>query len=117
MLCTKSTHRVLTFDSTSLLDDVHHKSTTKSSGNGRLAVGMGIGGSLIILVCGLQLVWSKILLKKKEREEISSDYEDSTVHDLIIDDDFEKGIITSGPRKFPYSELAHATSDFPRKKS
>ncbi|KAM1527035.1 hypothetical protein ACFXTH_016521 [Malus domestica] len=78
---------------------------------------MGIGGSLIILVCGLQLVWSKILWKKREREEISSDYEDSIVHDLIIDDDFEKGIITSGPRKFPYSELAHATSDFPRKKS
>ncbi|CAN6539625.1 unnamed protein product [Malus baccata var. baccata] len=100
------------FNSTSLLDDAHHKSTTKSSRNGRMAVGMGIGGSLIILVCGLQLVWSKILWKKREREEISSDCEYPSGLDLIMDDDFEMGIITSGPRKFSYSELAHATSDF-----
>ncbi|KAM0968095.1 hypothetical protein ACFX2I_016454 [Malus domestica] len=77
-----------------------------------MAVGMGIGGSLIILVCVLQLVWSKILWKKREREEISSDCEYPSGLDLIMDDDFEKGFITSGPRKFSYSELAHATSEF-----
>ncbi|XP_020409515.1 L-type lectin-domain containing receptor kinase IX.1 [Prunus persica] len=92
------------FSSTSLGDrdtNSNRKSGNKSIG---LAVGLGIGGCAV-LVGGLG--WF-IMWKKRERAGESSDEDHPMVHELI-DDEFEKG---AGPRKFSYSELARATSNF-----
>ncbi|KAI5333137.1 hypothetical protein L3X38_023267 [Prunus dulcis] len=81
----------------------NRKSGNKSIG---LAVGLGIGGCAV-LFGGLGLGWF-IIWKKRERARESSDEDHPMVHELI-DDEFEKG---AGPRKFSYSELARATSNF-----
>ncbi|BBH01735.1 Concanavalin A-like lectin protein kinase family protein [Prunus dulcis] len=99
------------FSSTSLGDrdtNSNRKSGNKSIG---LAVGLGIGGCAV-LFGGLGLGWF-IMWKKRERARESSDEDHPMVHELI-DDEFEKG---AGPRKFSYSELARATSNFEREKS
>ncbi|KAI5333155.1 hypothetical protein L3X38_023285 [Prunus dulcis] len=79
------------FNSTSLLDE-----SANDNINIGLAVGLGVGGCLI-LFAGLVLFWKKGGLRKSEEEPI------------VVDDEFDKG---TGPTKFPYNELALATSDF-----
>ncbi|KAM1356762.1 hypothetical protein ACFX13_031569 [Malus domestica] len=69
-----------------------------------LLIGLGIGGSLI-LVCGLGLVWFILCKKRKAVEE----HGENLFVNNLIDEEIEKG---TGPRKFSYSELAQATSNF-----
>ncbi|KAI5333140.1 hypothetical protein L3X38_023270 [Prunus dulcis] len=73
-----------------------------------LAIGISIAG-FAVLVGGLGLVW--FILRKKRGTGDPSD-EDPMVNELK-DDEFEKG---AGPRKFSYSELAQATSNFSEEK-
>ncbi|CAL2253974.1 unnamed protein product [Prunus armeniaca] len=80
----------------------NRKSRNKSIG---LAVGLAIGGCAV-LFGGLVLI--RLVMWKKRETTFESSDEDPIVHELI-DDEFEKG---AGPRKFSYSELAQATSNF-----
>ncbi|CAB4277449.1 unnamed protein product [Prunus armeniaca] len=80
----------------------NRKSRNKSIG---LAVGLAIGGCAV-LFGGLGLI--RLVMWKKRETTFESSDEDPIVHELI-DDEFEKG---AGPRKFSYSELAQATSNF-----
>ncbi|XP_062017637.1 L-type lectin-domain containing receptor kinase IX.1-like [Rosa rugosa] len=99
------------FDSTSLVDEnstsilpeprVKPKSGNDSVG---LVVGLVVGGG-VILAGVLGLVWFFFCKKRGAGE---NDDEDPMVYDSI-DDEFEKG---TGPRKFAYSKLARATSNF-----
>ncbi|WRX16635.1 Protein kinase domain - like 10 [Theobroma cacao] len=67
-----------------------------------LAVALGVAGAL---VGGIFLVWLASLYRKK----FGRDEENGHVIDEEIDDEFERG---TGPRKFSYDELAHATDNF-----
>ncbi|XP_008226463.1 PREDICTED: L-type lectin-domain containing receptor kinase IX.1-like [Prunus mume] len=91
------------FNSTSLVD----RHEVKSGNDNRigLIIGVSIGGCAVVLVGVLGLVWF-ILWKKRDGGE-SSD-ENPMVNELI-DEEFEKRV---GPRKFSYSELVCATSNF-----
>ncbi|BFG29145.1 hypothetical protein CerSpe_154190 [Prunus speciosa] len=80
----------------------NRKSRNKSIG---LAVGLGIGGCAVMFG-GLGLI--RLVMPKKRETTVESSDEDPIVHELI-DNEFEKG---AGPRKFSYSELAQATSNF-----
>ncbi|KAK9938008.1 hypothetical protein M0R45_014771 [Rubus argutus] len=71
-----------------------------------LAFGLTVGGFLT-LVGVLALVWFIFCRKHKETGESSDD--DTWVLNDSIPEDFEKG---TGPRKFSYNELAHATGNF-----
>ncbi|KAK9938026.1 hypothetical protein M0R45_014787 [Rubus argutus] len=75
------------------------------NGNSALVVGLVVGGG-VILVGGLG--WVGFVLCRKRGAEERDDDEDPMVFDSI-DDEFEKG---TGPRKFAYSVLARATSNF-----
>ncbi|XP_021801931.1 L-type lectin-domain containing receptor kinase IX.1-like [Prunus avium] len=109
-------HKIISwnFNSTSLGDTTDNTSPSpiprtnpnRKSGNKsiRLGVGLGVGGCAVFFG-GLGLVCF-IMWKKRETAGESSD--EDMVHELI-DDEFEKG---AGPRKFSYSELARATSNF-----
>ncbi|QCD76601.1 Legume lectin [Vigna unguiculata] len=65
-----------------------------------LEVGVGIAATFLILGLVCVLMWKKRVKGKKE---------DSTILDLSMDDEFQKGI---GPRRFCYKELASATKNF-----
>ncbi|XP_021802477.1 L-type lectin-domain containing receptor kinase IX.2-like, partial [Prunus avium] len=80
----------------------NRKSRNKSIG---LTVGLAIGGCAVMFG-GLGLI--RLVMWKKRETTVESSDEDPIVHELI-DDEFEKG---AGPRKFSYSELAQATSNF-----
>nr|XP_017253382.1 PREDICTED: L-type lectin-domain containing receptor kinase IX.1-like [Daucus carota subsp. sativus] len=66
-----------------------------------LVVGLAVGGFVLVCAAGIYLI-----LKKKKREEIENTIQ---VEDDFMDGEFEKGI---GPKKFSYSALAMATSNF-----
>ncbi|KAK9938029.1 hypothetical protein M0R45_014789 [Rubus argutus] len=105
------------FDSTSLVDESkvppepsgQSPSVKPKSGNGNvgLVVGLVVGGS-VIMVGGLGWVWFVFCKKRGAGESDDDNDEDPMVYDSI-DDEFEKG---TGPRKFAYSVLARATSNF-----
>ncbi|XWS39805.1 hypothetical protein CRYUN_Cryun18bG0086000 [Craigia yunnanensis] len=67
-----------------------------------LAAGLGVAGAL---VGGMVLVWLVSLHRKK----FGKDEDNGHVIDEEIDDEFERG---TGPKKFSYNELAHATGNF-----
>ncbi|KAK9907850.1 hypothetical protein M0R45_000037 [Rubus argutus] len=98
-------HKIKTWSFSSTL--VHHRSSHKT-GNGminvRLVVGLSIGGCIIILVSGLGLI--RFRFWKKEQAGESDGVEDPMEINDSIDEEFERA---TGPRKFSYSELAHAT--------
>ncbi|BFG29156.1 hypothetical protein CerSpe_154300 [Prunus speciosa] len=89
------------FNSTSRIDE-----NARNGINIGLVVGLVVGGC-VLLVGGFCLVWF-IFWKKGGTGESSDNDEDPMINDPI-DDEFEKG---AGPRKFSYSELARATSNF-----
>ncbi|KAK9937997.1 hypothetical protein M0R45_014760 [Rubus argutus] len=101
-------HKIKTWSFSSTL--VHHRSSHKT-GNGminvRLVVGLSIGGCIIILVSGLGLI--RFRFWKKEQAGESDGVEDPMEINDSIDEEFERA---TGPRKFSYSELAHATGNF-----
>ncbi|XP_044508787.1 L-type lectin-domain containing receptor kinase IX.1-like [Mangifera indica] len=68
-----------------------------------LAVGLSIGGA--VLVGGFVLV----CLVSMRRKRGNQDDEDKQMFSEYIDDDFEKG---TGPKGFPYKELAEASDNF-----
>ncbi|CAL9017113.1 unnamed protein product [Prunus brigantina] len=93
------------------LSPVATSANSPKPGNDRrigLAIGISITG-FAVLVGGLGLVWF-ILWRKRGTGDTSD--EDPMVNELK-DDEFEKG---AGPRKFSYSELARATSNFSEEK-
>lgn len=115
-------HKIISwnFTSTSIVDEINDSTNTttatvlppapnpdttakqKSRNNNipRIALGLGVGGS--ILVGGLAVVW---FIFRKKREAGRND-EHSMV---VLNDEFER---ETGPRKFLYSELVQATSNF-----
>ncbi|KAK9938021.1 hypothetical protein M0R45_014782 [Rubus argutus] len=108
-------HKIISwnFTSTPLVDDHSGNNNTTPmvddhSGNNNtgLAVGLSVGGFLT-LVGVLALVWIIFCRKHKETGESSDD--DTWVLNDSIPEEFEKG---TGPRKFSYNELAHATGNF-----
>ncbi|XP_050211985.1 L-type lectin-domain containing receptor kinase IX.1-like [Mercurialis annua] len=75
----------------------------KQSTKGKmLAIGLGVSGAFVGLVCLVVIV--TVYWKKSARDE-----EEAHVLDEYIDDEFEKG---TGPKRFPYHELARATNNF-----
>uniref|UniRef100_A0A5B7B263 non-specific serine/threonine protein kinase n=1 Tax=Davidia involucrata TaxID=16924 RepID=A0A5B7B263_DAVIN len=72
--------------------------------NKALVLGLSVG--LCVLVSGI-LSWLGIGLWKKRSTRGKEETE--VIFDLAMDDEFEKG---SGPKKFSYAELAHATNNF-----
>ncbi|KAK9938015.1 hypothetical protein M0R45_014777 [Rubus argutus] len=97
-------HKLNTWSFNSTL--VLHRSSHKT-GNGinvGLVVGSSVGGCIIILVGGLALVRFRFW-KKKEQVGDNDGVDPMELNDSI-DEEFERA---TGPRKFSYSELAHAT--------
>ncbi|XP_028247112.1 L-type lectin-domain containing receptor kinase IX.1-like [Glycine soja] len=82
------------FNSTSIIAPSQKKKDKKA-----LAVGLGVGG--FVLIAGLGLI--SIRLWKKTSEEEDHDFEE------YIDEDFERG---AGPQKYSYAELAQAANGF-----
>ncbi|KAK9938016.1 hypothetical protein M0R45_014777 [Rubus argutus] len=100
-------HKLNTWSFNSTL--VLHRSSHKT-GNGinvGLVVGSSVGGCIIILVGGLALVRFRFW-KKKEQVGDNDGVDPMELNDSI-DEEFERA---TGPRKFSYSELAHATGNF-----
>lgn len=88
------------FTSTSLADEINAKKSASLSSRIALAGGFSVVGC-IIFVGGLVLAW---IISRKKREG-----ESDRMFNYSMEYEFEKG---TGPRKFPYSELARATSNF-----
>ncbi|XP_016703971.2 L-type lectin-domain containing receptor kinase IX.1 [Gossypium hirsutum] len=76
----------------------NHKKRKNRTG---FAVGFGVAGAFVVMV----LVGIASLYRKKYQ----SDEENGDAIDEAIEDEFERG---TGPRKFSYKELVHATDDF-----
>ncbi|WJX52440.1 hypothetical protein P8452_38554 [Trifolium repens] len=76
-------------------------SSKKKKSKAGLAVGLGIGGFVLIAVFGLIsfYLWKKL---KKGKEEEDGDFEE------YMGEDFGRG----GPKKYTYAELAHAANNF-----
>ncbi|KAK8568288.1 hypothetical protein V6N12_006842 [Hibiscus sabdariffa] len=93
-------HKISSWDFSSSLEiDSNHKRRESRTG---LAVGLGIAGASVF---GMILVWLAVLYRKKF---LKDKYNDDAI-DEEIEDEFERG---TGPRKFSYKELVHATDDF-----
>ncbi|KAK8316655.1 hypothetical protein V6Z11_A13G053800 [Gossypium hirsutum] len=103
-------HQISSWDFTSSLENdsnttdptaatqPNHKKRKNRTG---FAVGFGVSGAFVVMV----LVGIASLYRKKYQ----SDEEDGDAIDDAIEDEFERG---TGPRKFSYKELVHATDDF-----
>ncbi|KAE8698555.1 putative Kinase [Hibiscus syriacus] len=107
-----SIHKISSWDFSSSSDIVIDTTTTAPPGPEHnrkrrksrtgLAVGLGITGASVV---GMVLVWLAVVYRNK----ISKDKDNGDAIDEEIDDEFERG---TGPRKFSYKELVHATDDF-----
>ncbi|KAK9044200.1 hypothetical protein V6N11_072516 [Hibiscus sabdariffa] len=93
-------HKISSWDFSSSLEVVSNNERRKS-GTG-LAVGLAIAGASVL---GMVLVCLAVLYRKKV---LKDKYDDDAI-DEEIEDEFERG---TGPRKFSYKELVHATDDF-----
>ncbi|KAL9367591.1 hypothetical protein Peur_038790 [Populus x canadensis] len=69
----------------------------------RLAVGLGVGGGAIVVGAALVGFVIKFMCEHEEDEE------GGHVLEEYMNDEFERG---TGPKKFPYQELARATNNF-----
>ncbi|WJX46477.1 hypothetical protein P8452_33277 [Trifolium repens] len=76
-------------------------SSKKKKSKAGLAVGLGVGGFILIVVFGFIsfYLWKKL---KKGKEEEDGDFEE------YMGEDFGRG----GPKKYTYAELAHAANNF-----
>ncbi|KAF9611873.1 hypothetical protein IFM89_036656 [Coptis chinensis] len=67
----------------------------------KLVIDLVVGGSVLAAGLGLVFfVWRERSIQKKDEEDVL---------DISTDEDYEKG---TGPKRFNYGELAHATSNF-----
>ncbi|XP_041020630.1 L-type lectin-domain containing receptor kinase IX.1-like [Juglans microcarpa x Juglans regia] len=71
--------------------------------NNKVGLGVGLGVGFGVLSCGLGLLWFIYWRKRGDGENEGLD------DDVFMDDEFEKG---TGPRRFTYRELTHATNNF-----
>jgi serine/threonine protein kinase len=106
-------HTIYTWDFTSTLEDIVTKPPMASSPslntapnqsrNNRLglAVGLGVGGSF--LFGGFALILSGLRKRNKSYTEVELSF------DRCMDDEFQRG---TGPKRFSFKELAHATNNF-----
>ncbi|PON69852.1 GPCR kinase [Parasponia andersonii] len=77
----------------------------KRKGQKGLWIGLSVGFG--ILFCGLGLVWFMFWRNRVGRETEEEEEEDD--YDISIDGELKGG---SGPKRFTYSELSHATNNF-----
>ncbi|XP_042993376.1 L-type lectin-domain containing receptor kinase IX.1-like [Carya illinoinensis] len=70
----------------------------------KVGLGVGLGVGFGVLSCGLGLLWFIYWRKRGD-----GDQNEGLGDDLFMDDEFEKG---TGPRRFTYRELTHATNNF-----
>jgi serine/threonine protein kinase len=106
-------HYIRTWDFTSTLEDIVHQPTVagspspnpapsqKKSNRLGLAVGLGVGGSFLFGVFALILfgLWKR---NKSYTEE-------DLAFDRCMDEEFQR---ETGPKRFSFKELAHATNNF-----
>ncbi|KAG6701036.1 hypothetical protein I3842_08G143900 [Carya illinoinensis] len=69
----------------------------------KVGLGAGLGVGFGVLSCGLGLLWFIYWRKRGDGEN------EGLGDDVFTDDEFEKG---TGPRRFTYRELTHATNNF-----
>nr|XP_051184492.1 L-type lectin-domain containing receptor kinase IX.1-like [Lolium perenne] len=77
----------------------------------RLLIGVSVGSVLFLLILGT-LIWLYVRKpQRKHRKQAKEQMleESNFLDDQAMDDDFDKG---TGPRRFPYNDLAIATDNF-----
>ncbi|XP_062087305.1 L-type lectin-domain containing receptor kinase IX.1-like [Humulus lupulus] len=87
------THNILSWSFSSGLE-------IKGKGNTGLWIGLGIG--LVVLICGLLVIWFILKRRRAARRMEEEEYDDS------IDGEFGE----TGPKRFNYRELNYATNNF-----
>ncbi|XP_062086895.1 L-type lectin-domain containing receptor kinase IX.1-like [Humulus lupulus] len=87
------THNILSWSFSSGLE-------IKGKGNTGLWIGLGIG--LVVLICGLLVIWFILKRRRAARRMGEEEYDDS------IDGEFGE----TGPKRFNYRELNYATNNF-----
>ncbi|XP_062087301.1 L-type lectin-domain containing receptor kinase IX.1-like [Humulus lupulus] len=87
------THNILSWSFSSSLE-------IKGKGNAGLWIGLGIG--LVVLICGLLVIWFILKRRRAARRMEEEEYDDS------IDGEFGE----TGPKRFTYRELNYATNNF-----
>ncbi|KAK2437218.1 L-type lectin-domain containing receptor kinase IX.1 [Trifolium repens] len=83
------------------IEDPNIAPSSKKKSKAGLAIGLGVGGFVLIAVFGFIsfYLWKKL---KKGKEEEDGDFEE------YMGEDFGRG----GPKKYTYAELAHAANNF-----
>ncbi|XP_010668420.4 L-type lectin-domain containing receptor kinase IX.1 [Beta vulgaris subsp. vulgaris] len=97
-------HNILSWEFNSTLEDTEFSVLTrKSQSKHRVAIVGGVLGGIALLVIGLGFI--VFLWWQRRARERSSDHE----MNFDVDDDFDK---ETGPKRFTYNELSHATNNF-----
>ncbi|KAF7843035.1 L-type lectin-domain containing receptor kinase IX.1 [Senna tora] len=102
-------YNINSWNFTSTLEETTNITPTGKSLTG-LAVGLGVGG--LVLICGLALVLIVLYRrwkKKKKKKEMEEDDHELELDEYNMSEDFERG---TGPKKYSYAELASATNYF-----
>ncbi|KAM1091519.1 hypothetical protein ACFX13_019291 [Malus domestica] len=89
-------HNILSWSFSSTLDI-----SSNNEAERKIRIGVGLGAGFGLLSCGLGLFW--FISWRKRAKKINEAY------DISMDDEFDKG---TGPRRFTYRELNHATNNF-----
>ncbi|MCL7037149.1 hypothetical protein MKW94_013003 [Papaver nudicaule] len=102
-------HQVLSWRFNSTLELIADQNIPRGITEGKgnktgLMVGLVVG--LAVFTCGIGLALFIWLKRRRRSRNLEDDAENS---DVPMDDAFEKG---SGPKRFSYRELVHATSNF-----
>ncbi|CAL4891094.1 unnamed protein product [Urochloa decumbens] len=82
----------------------HHHEPSSSSKTG-LAIGLSIGGVLVVVLASL--IWLHCFRRQKREQD--QEEGDSLLDNPAMDAEFKRG---TGPKRFRYSELADATDNF-----
>lgn len=87
--------------------EILRPNSNQSKNRTGLMVGLGVGGFLLLVGLGVLLIVG--FLKRRRRGRKMDEGGDDRKFDICISDEFERG---SGPKKFPYNEVARATNNF-----
>lgn len=90
-------HNIISWSFNSTLDN-------QTNEKNKVVLAVGLSAGFGVLICVMGMIWFIIWRRKRERNK-----EGSFDDDASMDDEFEKG---TGPRRFTYKELSHATNDF-----